>query len=398
MTPYRLSPLEIASGLVLGSAAERGALPDLPGGTTLRSALEDAVRPALERPPCLVSFSGGRDSSTVLAVAANLARREGLAMPVPVTNRFPLSARAEEREWQERVLAHLRLDDWVRIASVDELDCVGPVAVGVLRRHGLLWPFNVHFHVPLLRAAAGGSLLTGIGGDEALSESSWARALAVLSGRALPRPRDALRLGLALAPPVVRRPMMRRRIPRLWTWLTPAAEDALRETLAAEAAAEPLRWTSRFRRLHRFRSLSVGTASLALLAADVGVEIVHPFHEPGFIAALAGLPPGKRFATRDEAMRVLAGDLLPADVLLRRTKASFDDVFWGGHSRALLAHWHGDAVDRAVVDPERLRETWSSARPDARCFTLLQSVWLALDAGEGESVGHELEQALAGRR
>ena len=38
----------------------------------------------------------------------------------------------------------------------DELDSVGPVAQAVLRRHGPLWPFNAHFHMPLLERASGG--------------------------------------------------------------------------------------------------------------------------------------------------------------------------------------------------------------------------------------------------
>ena len=39
---------------------------------------------------------------------------------------------------------------------------VGPIAQRVLRRHGILWPTNVHVQVPLLEAARGGTLFTGI--------------------------------------------------------------------------------------------------------------------------------------------------------------------------------------------------------------------------------------------
>ena len=59
-----------------------------PAGTAL-AALEAAIMPALLRSPCLVSFSGGRDSSAVLAVAARLARGAGLADPIPITIRVP---------------------------------------------------------------------------------------------------------------------------------------------------------------------------------------------------------------------------------------------------------------------------------------------------------------------
>ncbi len=80
-----LTQLEIASGLVLGTTPPTP-LPSAAVGA--RQALELAVRPALERAPCLVSFSGGRDSSAVLAVATRVARRHGLPPPVPATNRF----------------------------------------------------------------------------------------------------------------------------------------------------------------------------------------------------------------------------------------------------------------------------------------------------------------------
>ena len=134
------------------------------------AALERACLPALRRGRCCVSFSGGRDSSIVLAAATRVARREGLALPTPVTNRFPHAGPTDESEWQELVVRHLGLDDWLRIDHTDALDIVGPVARQVLERHGLLWPFNAHFHVPLLEAAEGGALLTGIGGDELFRE------------------------------------------------------------------------------------------------------------------------------------------------------------------------------------------------------------------------------------
>ena len=127
--------------------------------------LEYVVARALPRPPCLVSFSGGHDSSLVLAAAARAARRERLPLPVPVTWRVTDAPRAEESRWQEAVLAALRLPDWIRLEAGDDLDFVGPVAAGVLRRHGLLHPANAYLHAPLIERAARGTLLTGVGGD-----------------------------------------------------------------------------------------------------------------------------------------------------------------------------------------------------------------------------------------
>ena len=253
---YELTPLEVASGLVFGLAPTLSTPTEVVGEPI--EAFERAILPALRRPPCIVSFSGGRDSSAVLAAAVRLARREGLPLPIPSTNRFPAVKDSHESDWQERVVAHLGLHDWLRPEFTGELDCVGPVATSVLRRHGLLWPFNAHFHVPHLEAAAGGSLLTGIGGDEILSSSSWARPRAVLSGRARPQLRDVLRVGFLAAPPPIRRTVLRRRAPFEYSWLRPSAHRALGAGWAAHAASEPFAWEAQFGWRLRFRYLHVG--------------------------------------------------------------------------------------------------------------------------------------------
>ena len=170
--------------------------------------LEQAILPALQRSPCLVSFSGGRDSSAVLAAAAAIARREGLPAPVPATLRAPGAAESDEAAWQEKVIAHVGIEDWVRLEVHDELDVIGPHAARVLRAHGLLWPCNVHFHLPLFELARGGSLLTGIGGDE------------LFSAAATPSRR---RRAFGWAPPPLRRAVLARREPVDFEWLTPAA-------------------------------------------------------------------------------------------------------------------------------------------------------------------------------
>jgi hypothetical protein len=85
------------------------------------AALERAVLPRFRRPPCLVSFSGGqtRPSSS----PSRPAWRSGRPPDVPATNRFP--AAEGKGQVAGRVVAHLGLDDWLRIRLADELDCVG---------------------------------------------------------------------------------------------------------------------------------------------------------------------------------------------------------------------------------------------------------------------------------
>jgi asparagine synthetase B (glutamine-hydrolysing) len=371
-----LTPLGIAAGLVLAPRGPLPALPSPPPGTTPRAALERAILPALRRSPCLVSFSGGRDSSAVLAAAVAVARREGLPDPVPVTHRFPSASGTDEAAWQEQVVAHLGLDDWVRIELASELDAIGPVATAVIERHGLLWPCNTYFHEPIFEAAAGGSVLTGIGGDEALSDSSWARVRDVLHGRARPVPRDVRRVGFALAPAAVKREYVLRRLPDLFPWLRPEARREVERWVAADAVAEPLRWEHRYRHLLGSPTLQHGLAGLAGLAAGHDVAIAHPLHDPLFLATLAALPPARRHRSRSQAMTDLVGDLLPAEVLRRSTKAHFAQVLWGDASRALAAQWDGEGVDPELVDVDRLRALWSQPEPDTQTITLLQSVWM----------------------
>jgi asparagine synthase (glutamine-hydrolysing) len=374
-SPRALTPLEIASGLVLERQVGLAELPSIGRDTTPRAALEAAILPALSRSPCLVSFSGGRDSSAVLAAAVVVARREGLPAPIPITHRFPAAAGTDESAWQESVVRHLGLDDWLRVELSSELDAIGPVAASVIERHGLLWPCNSYFHDPIFEAAAGGAVLTGIGGDEAFMGSSWDRAVAVLSGRIRPVPRDILRVGFALAPAAVKRPFIRRWLPELLPWLQPTARREVEAWVAADAAAEPLSRTRRLRRLLGSPALRTGLQGLDALAADRGVLVSHPLHHPHFLAALAAEPAEDRHRSRSEAMEVLFGDLLPAEVLRRSTKSHFAEVLWGPAGRELAASWDGDGVDPEIVDLERLRQVWTAAKPDTQTVTLLQSVW-----------------------
>ena len=135
-------------------------------GPSLSEVLAATILPLLHRPPCCVSFSGGLDSSIILATATDLALRQGLPLPIPVTLRFPGVASAMEDTWQELVISHLRLSDWVKLDFTSELDALGPIARPALRRFGILTPPNWYLHQPMIQAATGGSLLTGIGGDE----------------------------------------------------------------------------------------------------------------------------------------------------------------------------------------------------------------------------------------
>jgi hypothetical protein len=80
-----LTSLEIASCVVVGPPQADLGVAGSGSAADPVAELERAVVCALRRPPCLVSFSGGHDSSLVLAAAVRAAQRERLPAPVPVT-------------------------------------------------------------------------------------------------------------------------------------------------------------------------------------------------------------------------------------------------------------------------------------------------------------------------
>jgi hypothetical protein len=281
------------------------------------------------------------------------------------------------------VVRHLGIGDWLRPEFDDELDLVGPVAAEALRRHGLLWPFNAHFHVPLLDAARGGSLLTGIGGDELFRSAAAPRAVAVLSGRVRPQAADARRVVAHLAPRAARRRWHGRRRPeRVHPWLTAAGDDAGRRVLGDWDAAEPRSLGSRMRHVRAARYLRIGTASLALLARDRGAEIHHPLLEPAVWAAVAHSAPAGGHLDRARAMAAVFGPVLPGELLAREDKATFDEVFFHDHSREFAAGWDGSGVPGELVDAGALRDHWNGGAPKAQSFSLLQAAWTASERSE----------------
>jgi asparagine synthase len=340
-----LTPLETATGLVPGEDATSPRLPP-PDPAGALPALEGAILAALRRSPCLVAFSGGRDSSAVLALATRLAEREGLRRPIPITVRFPGAAEADESAWQERVIRALAVDHWERLDGGDELGALGATAREILDRHGLLWPPNVHTLVPLLEAASGGSLLTGIGGDEVFRRTPTRRRRLVAALR------------------------RRRASPPRLEWLTGEAQDALDAALAAEGASQPAPPPAYLGWLARRRNLAVLQASAARLAAEAGATAHHPLLVPAFLATLAadGSPP---------RMRAVLGDLMPAAVLDRPDKATFTRALWGPDARRFAGEWTGDGFPDELIDAEALRRVWLPSVPDYRSATPLQAAWLA---------------------
>ncbi|MCK0117888.1 asparagine synthase-related protein [Isoptericola sp. S6320L] len=320
-----------------------------------------------------VTFSGGRDSSAVLAAACRATALAGTPPPIPVTFVYPGVAEADESEWQRTVVDHLGLHDWWRLAITTENDLLGPVAQDSLRRHGLLWPATMHARGPLLERCAGGVVLTGEGGDEVFGDRRI-RALRRTARRPF-APGSPRRSALtAVSPAVLRR--RRLRAPMSLPWLRPAAHDELVERIGADDLAEPLSFGGSLRWVARRRSVTEFFRTYSALAAEHHAEVAHPLLDPTFLAAVARRHP-TGFSSRTEGMRAVFADVLPDAVLARTSKATFTLAYLGAATREFARSWDGSGVPHDLVDAEELQKAWLGERPPGPTGLLLQSAWLA---------------------
>ena len=85
-----------------------------------------------------------------------------------MTERFPLLPDTQRERVAGAVVDHLGLREWQIMELTTEIEALGSIGTGALRRHGLYWGPNAHSMVPTLEAASGGALVTGNGGDEVL--------------------------------------------------------------------------------------------------------------------------------------------------------------------------------------------------------------------------------------
>jgi hypothetical protein len=352
-----------------------------------RTVLRDLLAPLLACPPCYVAFSGGRDSSAVLAAATAVARAEGLDDPVPVTELYPDIAESDESAWQQLVVDHLGVDQWIRVCFHDDNDLLGPTARAGLIKRGLIWPPALQIKPNTLRVLEPGTLLTGEGGDEvfgARRAAPWphlsrrtptSRRVALTGAAASVLPRSIRRLQAARA----------LRDAHLQPWLKPEIAARHIRLVADDLASEPLRWDRAVLWLMRRRGAAAVSHNYRLVAAEQGISVVEPLLDPRFLAAVARLGGPFGFAGRADAMRTLFGDVLPAAVVTRGDKAMFNRAFLGRSTRQFAEGWDGSGVDGQLVDAGRLREEWMSERPSAISSVLLQSAWLQTVGAEGRA-------------
>lgn len=379
----RLDPLEIHSGVILG--ARRTPPPPLPlpelAGTP-REVLEQLLLEPLSNAPCRVAFSGGRDSSAVLAAATHAARAHGLPDPVPLTARLERHPRTWETEWQELTVRHLGLRDWETVSIATELDALSSVARAALLRHGLYWPSQAHAIGVFSQHAGSGSLVTGGGGDEVFTPWKGRRVPISQLARLRPRRRAAKWMAFYTLPRDLRTRVEQALYPLQIPWLRPAAEREVRRRRVERARLRTRAWSEALEGLLQSRYLELVRASLDTFAADHGVRLFEPFYDPRFVRAMAAAAPPDGYATRTTALRAQFADLLPPEVWTRGTKAVFTEVAWGPEARAFARSWDGTGLDEALVDPARLRDEWAKPRPDSRTLICLTQAWLA---GQGRA-------------
>lgn len=373
-----LDPLEVHSGLIGGprrTALPPDPVPPLAG--TPREVLEAMLVEPLSQPPCHVAFSGGRDSSAMLAVATHVARRHGLDDPIPLSARLEEHPRTWETEWQELVIGHLGLREWTRLPITDQLDALGPEAAGALRRHGMFWPSQGHSMLVFARHAGGGSMLTGGGGDEVFTSWSQRRiALRRLVGLR-PRRRALKWIAFTRLPQRIQAAYLFDRSPVSTPWLRPEPDRELQQQRRRRALTFTKDWNEVLEGLIQSRYLELLRPVLDTFAADYGVRLMEPFYDRRFVRAMGRAAPQDGYETRTHALEAHFSDLLPPEILRRGTKAVFSEAAWGAHARGFAEQWDGGGLDETIVDIGRLREEWAKERPNARSLGCLHQAYLA---------------------
>jgi hypothetical protein len=380
----RVSDFEFAAGWVPGYEASPSREGRVRPSKSPLDVLERVLLDALLEPPCVIGFSGGRDSSALLAVAMRVSRREGLDAPIPVTKVYPDVPSTDENSWQELVVRWVGVEEWVRNEYYDELDLLGPAAIESLRRHGPLWPATAHNREPTLALARGGCYVDGQGGDEILGEFRITPLTQVLA-RTRPLDRRARRDTLyALAPARLRRGVASRQVERSAdrTWLRPEVAAWYKETSIDDVLRASLRYPRAVHQTANRRAAQTSMRNLDAVGRSLGVRYVHPFFDQEFLAALGVFGGGLGFPSRTATMHALFSGLLPDELNAREDKVYFNNAFIHGYSRAFLDTWDGTGLDTDLIDSDALREVWSQPVIHGGTFQLMHAAWLATHASD----------------
>jgi asparagine synthase (glutamine-hydrolysing) len=369
------------------------------GAPALREALSAAVATRTRGHELVSCDLGGLDSTSLCSLAA---RGESKVVAYTAASPDPL---ADDVAWAVRTVAGLGnvehhiipagempLPYHGLLAMDDQLD--EPCSAAVERDRWL---------IIARRAAARGSRLhlAGFGGDEllygslahlhSLLRSSPRIAVGHLRGFAAkyrwPRSRMLRQLSdtspypawlarvadtLAAPPPPPEEPLLDWGFtPRLPPWATPAAVQAVRDLIRAEAhAAEPLaQGRGQHRELEGMRFVSRITRQFGQMAARIGVALAAPYYDDRVVEAGLAVRPQERITPWRykpliiEAMR----GIVPGESLTRQTKANGSgdsDPGLRRHRAELLALWEDSRLGRlGLIDATALHELCTRPLP-----------------------------------
>jgi asparagine synthase (glutamine-hydrolysing) len=392
------------------------AVPMAEGARALREALSAAVASRVRGNELVSCDLGGLDSTSVCCLAAHQQAK------VVAYTAASLDPFADDVAWAGRTVAGLGNVEhhilpaeemplvYHGLALDDQLD--EPCAATVDRDRWLIIAG---------RASARGSRmhLTGMGGDELLYGS-----LAHLHSMLRTTPRTALRhlRGFAAKyrwprkqmlrqladtspyrvwlarvadiltapPPPLEEPLLDWGFsPRLPSWATPAAVEAVQELIRAEAATvEPLaEGRGQHRELEAMRFVSRITRQLDQMASRMGVTLAAPYHDDRVIEAGLAVRPQERITPWRYKPLILEamGGIVPDESLTRQTKANGScdaDPGLRRHRGELLALWEDSRLARlGLIDADALRDTCIRPLPPELQFggldqTVACEVWL----------------------
>lgn len=354
-------------------------------------ALTAAISKLLDSSSCYVAFSGGCDSSLVLCAATTACRAVGHNDPIPVTYRYS-APETDESGYQEAVVRHLGLNDWIKLDLGIDADLLSPSTCDELLTGGAMWPPAPLTRAKALRGLGGGLWLSGEGGDAVFGPRrvSYAeRAVHTWLRRPHRPPWGLLRRGLGeLAPRRLRIRSAEADYTRNYgaEWLDADLRQRYFRDAAVLVASEPLlpsRWYGHYLSLP---SVRIGHESLRAFKSGLGLRWQAPLVDREFLGALSGALSWHEYRGRRHLLRALFSELLPAQIIDRRTKVAFNTALFGPYTRKFAAEWSGEGTP-AGVDSEWLKLHWQSSQVFAGTAPLLHHVWLARQRAQSTHPG-----------